>query len=259
MGIRTSICSQADLLNTYVNSSYDIVKRVYDSINNIDAVSQIVSGDTQIDPEDITTLADNIEAIATVAANIDSILGIAGGSNSVSSDYLSLETLGSAVNDPITGTCRIDLTKDPFNLTTTASIALFINGVLQAEGASYAYEMDGLTVVLTEQLNDDDIVTITNNNFISSTATPDVTDRQNIRLTVGTSSGIVLSASTTTVNLSTQTPSFTFTPTKNQLFVYINGIYQALGENYIEGTSGGYITIQEVLNAGDVIDIIKIV
>jgi len=270
MGIRVSTCSQADLLNTYVNSSYDVVKRVYDSISNIDAVSQIVSGDTQISPEDIEILASTVEAIASVAANLDAILGVGGNPTASSATYETLFNAGAAINNPVSNTCTISLDSPFYGFDAApASLAVFINGVYQAKGTGLAYTLSGMTVILSEQLANNDIVSIVNGNMTIDIVSLDETERMNLRLTVSGNTatdlgkGIAVNVGADSTQLSLAQHGFFYVMDKNQLFVYVNGIYQALGTvlggyNYSE-VSTTSIVLHKALEANDVIDIVKIV
>ena len=112
MGIRTSTCSEAQLLESYVNSSYDIIKK---AVDNLDTITLL--GDLNNDSESVVflqSLLDNIDEITEVVNSTTLI-------SAVSEDIAKGTYFGSRKLD-----IDLSLNKTGIEETTTSAAALDI-------------------------------------------------------------------------------------------------------------------------------------
>lgn len=112
MGIRTSTCSEAQLLDTYVNSSYDVIKQAVDNLNTITLLANLSENSEAVDF--LQTLITNIDDITSVV-NSTTLL------QTVADDIAKGSYFGSRKLD-----IDLSLNKIGIDPTTTASDALAI-------------------------------------------------------------------------------------------------------------------------------------
>ena len=78
MGIRTSACTEAQLLETYVNSSYDVIKQAVDNLDTITLLANLSESSEAVEflktlinnIDDITSIVNSTELLTTVSEDI---------------------------------------------------------------------------------------------------------------------------------------------------------------------------------------------
>ena len=262
MGINNSLVSQGTLIDNYINTSYDVVKKVYDNLN---AISYLGQNLTQLEAigtniNSINAVGNSIESIVTAVNNLPSIVSLLEVLPSVYTYEISNLVLNEAY---IVDSRNLYFFKSPIGIATFNSLSVFIDGEYKAANVDYVLISDFYEGAYRTALKfTSDISTFSNITLIIGVLTPNpvlnIVNRTKQALSVlYPHTGITVNGSNTVIDLSA-IGGMSYTTSENQLMVFVNGVFQSLAAGSFQETSSTSITLTGLLNAGDSIDVIKV-